>query len=353
MARGIAIIMIVITHSLSQYSRSFFSALLFAVNVPIFFILSGYLFKEKRFSDVIKNACRNLLLPYFSTVALIGLIKLVGHNFVPNWISPIGVVQYIVSALYGLGTNSFIPGIKVTVSAIGAIWFLPAMFVGKIVFNAAFKLSKKFVHAKTLLLIFSLALTVLGFLLSKKIQLPWSFDAALISQSFYCFGYMVRQLNLIERGKLLLDLAGLLFWVFSAESGFFYMNIGYADSPILATLGAVGGSYFIMRVCCLLMRSQYQWPVFRKYGKDSLVMLCFHLIDLNAFLIGPRLFNKVVTMSGKIEVAIVVIICYRLFVIWVASIIVPHIPVIRSFFFPRKFPFKVKDKQSLVKNSLR
>lgn len=47
MARGIAIIMIVITHSLSQYSRSFFSALLFAVNVPIFFILSGYLFKEK------------------------------------------------------------------------------------------------------------------------------------------------------------------------------------------------------------------------------------------------------------------------------------------------------------------
>ncbi|SFV41356.1 O-acetyltransferase [Ligilactobacillus acidipiscis] len=47
MARGIAIIMIVITHSLSQYSRSFFSALLFVVNVPIFFILSGYLFRKK------------------------------------------------------------------------------------------------------------------------------------------------------------------------------------------------------------------------------------------------------------------------------------------------------------------
>ncbi|GKS81294.1 O-acetyltransferase [Ligilactobacillus pabuli] len=344
MARGIAIIMIVITHSLSLYSRSFFSALLFAVNVPIFFILSGYLFKEKSFSQIVRSGFRNLLLPYFSTVFLIGIIEFFGHNIFPNWIHPINFLQYIASGLYGLGTSSFIPGLKLTITAVGAIWFLPAMFLGNLLFNFVVKVSHKFSYSNYWIFLLSVVLAVCGFLLGQRIQLPWSFDAVLISQIFYCSGYILRAYNWVEKGNYFFDVVSLLLWLLSAKSGFFYMNISHADSPFLAVIGAFGGTYFIVRLCRWGLKAKYQWPVLQKYGKDSLVMLCFHLIDLNALLVGSKIFGRILAMTNRVEFAVFAIIIYRLIIIWLASIIVPFIPFLRSFFFPRKYPFSKPQK---------
>ena len=351
MARGIAIIMIVITHSLDQYSRSFFSALLFTVHVPIFFILSGYLFKEKDFGQVIKSGFRNLLLPYFATVFLIGIIELFGHGIFPSWIRPVNLSSYIVSVLYSLGTSSFIPGINLTVVAVGAIWFLPAMFLGNILFNLLVKVCNKLFYSNVWLFLLSAFFAVFGFLLGPKIQLPWSFDAVLISQFFYCSGYILRRYNLVEKGNWFFDVLGLLLWLLSAKSGFFYMNVSHADSPFLAMIGAIGGTYFIVRICRWLSKAKYQWIVLQKFGKDSLAILCFHLIDLNALLVGPAIFNKVLLIFDKPVIAIIALIFYRLLIILMGSVIVPRIKIVRSFFFPRKYPFhKHKKVRSFFKD---
>ena len=345
--------MIVVTHSLDIFNRSFLSAFFFAINVPIFFILSGYLYREKTFKNIFSSGVKNLLSPYLATVVIIGLIELIGHNFFPNWIRPINVLSYILSTIYGLGTNTLLPGVNITIPAIGAIWFLPAMFIGNLLFNLIFKIDKKLGKKNLFLLSCSLILAIIGFFLGKKIQLPWSFDAVLISQVFYCFGYLIKERNLVENGHFTLTLLSLLLWLVSAKSGFFYMNVSHADAPIFALLGAIGGSYFVMRISCLLLRYWHKWPIMQKFGKDSLVMLCFHLIDINAFSVGPNILSWIVLLTGNHYLGVLGMLVYRLLIILCASVIVPYIPIVRSFFFPRKFPFKVKDKRSLVKNSLR
>ena len=46
-SRAIGMLTIIIAHSLNSYTGNYFSNILFAVNVPIFFVLSGYLHKDK------------------------------------------------------------------------------------------------------------------------------------------------------------------------------------------------------------------------------------------------------------------------------------------------------------------
>lgn len=58
-ARAVGMLMIITTHSLvGVYASGIVGKLLFAVNVPIFFVLSGYLFKEK---GIIQVICYNAL----------------------------------------------------------------------------------------------------------------------------------------------------------------------------------------------------------------------------------------------------------------------------------------------------
>src|SRR5699024_5893420 len=52
-SRAIGMLAIIIAHSLNSYTGNYFSNILFAVNVPIFFVLSGYLHKDKSYSKII------------------------------------------------------------------------------------------------------------------------------------------------------------------------------------------------------------------------------------------------------------------------------------------------------------
>ncbi len=142
-----------------------------------------------------------MLLPYFATVVLIALVEFFGHNFVPNWINVLNFKHFVIAALYSLGTPAAIPGTHLSIQPIGAIWFLPTMFLGNIVFHFSFKFSRRYAEKESILALLSLIWTILGFFLGTRIQLPWSFDATLISQSFYCFGYLIRKVNLVEKGN--------------------------------------------------------------------------------------------------------------------------------------------------------
>ena len=46
-ARGFAILFVIIGHSLGNYFSSYFANLIYVFHMPIFFVLSGYLYKRK------------------------------------------------------------------------------------------------------------------------------------------------------------------------------------------------------------------------------------------------------------------------------------------------------------------
>lgn len=341
-SRAIGMLMIIMVHS-NIGNHPLWSNFLFAVNVPIFFVLSGYLSREKKWSEIFVGGNKNLLLPYFTTVILIGITCYFGHNYVPRWISQINLKDFITTGLYGLGTSSLIPKINLTVYAIGAIWFLLAMYLGNFIFNLGIKLSNKTNIPTSFLACYSLICTILGFYIAKFVQLPWSLDAALISISFYFAGQQIRKYDLIHHGNIFLALSGIILWLLSMKSGAFYINVGYATNPAMAIIGAIGGSYFIMYLSyCLTDKLGWQLRPIQYYGKMSLIVLCVHLFDMNSLQIGNKIvaflgilhFNDIIQMTGLIT--------YRVILTIIAIIIIPKIPIIRSLYLNREYPFRTK-----------
>ena len=135
-SRGIAIISVIIGHSLGNYFPNYLASVIFAFHMPIFFILSGYLYREKSFSSIFKNNFFNLILPYFAVI-LIETVILIVCRFLPNPLlySRFGSLkQLLFAAIYGIGGAAVTPW-KNNIPWIGAIWFLLAMFFGSQIFN--------------------------------------------------------------------------------------------------------------------------------------------------------------------------------------------------------------------------
>lgn len=124
--KGVAIMAMVIGH------RSFFMRdLIYSFHMPLFFIIAGYVYKQRIIKDAMLRDARRLLLPYL----IIGLITLLGMFVVKYECSVGGIIPCGVALLWASGTGHCSP-IFGGACAIGAIWFLFAMFWCKTAFNA-------------------------------------------------------------------------------------------------------------------------------------------------------------------------------------------------------------------------
>lgn len=190
--RAVGIFLIIMGHTLEVYTYSIVGKLIFAVHVPVFFVLSGYLYKEKTFKKVFKGGNVNLLLPYLATLLIVVIIT--RFNFIfPNWIYNLDMRNFWISALYGSGTtlNPFWDK-SLTINAIGAIWFLLAMYFGNIIFNFIIDSFRGNLYISGIV---ATIVTFVGFYLTDTdIWLPWSLNAAMASQLFYYSGYLIKNL---------------------------------------------------------------------------------------------------------------------------------------------------------------
>lgn len=337
LVRAVGMLLIVVGHSLGQYTGTYLGKVIFAVHVPLFFVVSGYLYKQQATKVVVKKGFFNLLLPYMATSILLYIAYFNWHIF-PHGFSQLTLTnrQFLLEVAAGLGTSTnyghlFVP-------SIGAIWFLLAMFTADIIFNFIVKVQSQ-VKMRYLDVLLTLICCVIGFWTAKYISLPWAFNAALISQPFYLFGKYLRQNDLLEQGKAAWMFLGILLWLFSAYKGFFFINIGYAANPLWAMLGAMGGSYALMYLAMVVTRSGFKVKWLNLYGAFSIIALCFHLIDIKAITLSSVIFNNLNAHYGPV-LATVGMSTYRILLTFAALLVVPKVPFIRSFYLHRKYPFK-------------
>ena len=79
-ARGIAIILMVIGHAVSGYKR----AIIFSFHMPLFIIISGFFYKSGRnIKEEIKNILKKLIIPYIVSIIVVHIAKIfiIGENF--------------------------------------------------------------------------------------------------------------------------------------------------------------------------------------------------------------------------------------------------------------------------------
>lgn len=325
--KGIGILLMIIGHSTGKipYLRDF----IFSFHMPLFFLVSGYFFKPSGWKDILLKNSKRLLVPYLFTAFIITVYMLIYA-----WYQHNNVMDVLVTRMRAIALGSGAPRVFGMGPAIGAIWFLLAMFWAHLFFNLALRTRFTF--------FICMSLAALSFALYKEVFLPLSIQPGMSGTLFLYIGYQARQCGWLESSSSSIDhfdrwnffarkyhAVVLLFalWFTSFMKGKLEMSCDYYRLWYFDMIGAVAGTYLIYLLAQYIDRFLPRVKrILCFYGRYSLVVLCFHLYEMHCVPWGY------VTFSSWGD--------YRLPLLWLMKFIwaflivevVLHVPFLRRIF---------------------
>lgn len=188
--KGYAILLVMLSHTL-YYNNVM--GILYSGFMPLFFIASGYTDNKTLTRDVVIKKSKRLLIPYF----FYGLMGSLFFTIIsPTSIYQGGVVHEWIGLLYarfclypyGKADNVFFLPIEAT----APLWFLPALFVGFLIYYF-FKRLK--LRESLLSCLYGGAILITIMLSNLVILLPWSLDIAFLVAFFLFLGNKIGNLT--------------------------------------------------------------------------------------------------------------------------------------------------------------
>lgn len=191
--RGFGIILMLIGHSMVGENIKHF---IYGFHMPLFFVISGYLFDIKHEEDIrhfIKRKWKAYMVPYF-VMCTCNLLLTIPLEFIAgtrgtNLIESIG--KHIFWILYSFGEADMMP-------MCSPLWFLPCLFLASLYLYYYSKLGAIFK------VVIAVAIFMFDWLLQDMdiTQLPWHFDIAMVAMLIMYCGYAIRQFNLLQYIKV-------------------------------------------------------------------------------------------------------------------------------------------------------
>ena len=269
-AKGIGMICIMMGH-LGKIS---INQAVYTFHIPLFLLISGYFMSRKTsFGAFVKQKGRALLMPYVITSLFLVVLNIPYHLIKrsPDLILR-DMLFTVLQALYGSGTdaNKTLFGIQ----SIGAIWFFMALFWAFLVVRWALDVKCGGLY------VFIIAL--IAYFTSKIVWLPFSIQAGGVAAIFVYCGNKWREKQYFDEIKWLMFILGILFYAVERHWGI-YINIVCNEirhAPI-SIIGAICISYTVIIFSKLLAKCSTLKRIFSFYGKNSMIILCLHLIETN------------------------------------------------------------------------
>jgi acyltransferase len=274
-AKAIGIILVIAGHLRLAKPISDF---IYAFHVPLFFILSGYLYKSKdTFKTVISKDVRRLLLPYtYFYMISYGYWFLTGYLRHRNeYPGTSGVEERLLGLVVGVGYET-----HVSISISPHLWFLMGLFFVKFFYSLLQYISKE---NKLLITagIIVLLITVV-FINSSGYDLWLSLDSAVLSLPFFFIGVLLKSYrkwqlwfknNLLNLFYLLLTIAAT--WYLSIYNGSANINTSYfGHNLLLFYITGLCGSLMIFSLSFILAVVPSKIVVF--VSNNTLILLCIH-----------------------------------------------------------------------------
>lgn len=296
--KGFAIFIIVLGHSigysnnltgLSKYLSSFY--------VPLFFFISGYLFKNNKnetIKDYFKRKFKKILIPYFvfATLSLIPFYIFgssiqdtlnTNKNIDSNLLTSFLNIIYASGHSKGLEQNS-------------PLWFLPCYFsvviIAKIIAN---KIKKQ--KATTLMVIFfTIGLITYKFL---NFCFPYCLETALVMLYFYYLGMSMQNININKRKKILIIsiislLIGFILQLFNGRIS--CMNNNYANSYLIFIISATFTCIGYMHLFKLINKKECK--IIKYLGRHTIPILVMHKMPLVFFQSKIKFINAFLTKGN-------------------------------------------------------
>ena len=303
--KGVGILLVIIGHVANGYGVAPF---IYVFHMPLFFIVSGYFYKPKQPSALLKRDAKLLLLPY-CLVAMLILLYGATMAFIRHDASKF--TYWLEAFLYA----------GVPEPTISSLWFLLAMFWCRMVYNLLnVYFFEHLTNCKTILLG---VITLIIFVVSVRfIPVEYNYYCwaiGLSSMFFYMIGHVARlsDLHLSKVASVLFVILG--FYCLYLSTGEVDMHHNRFDCLPLNIIAAVSVTYFIYLVCArckdLKIGNRLAW-----FGRYSLAAYCIHSF---MFMIVPwdkllRMFipsgNELLVSGGVTLLHIAISIAFCLFV---------------------------------------
>ncbi len=279
-SKGICIICVIAGHM----GVGFINRLVFLWHLPVFFLISGYFLKKDRDSVIIANKAKRLLIPYYLTCAVICMISAI--RAVLGGKDPLrNVLSWIGASLYAAGGNWSRP---FEIKGIGAIWFLWALFF-------AFVITNHFIGSdilRSFIIISIIAFAGWGSIEWTGFWLPLSIQAGMLASLYLIIGYSLREKGISPSGipVAVLMASGLAaalgiqkfkgFWLVHD-----HMGNGWIDF-FISLCASLVIMVFAEHIC---KTSPAVKEVLTFFGRNSLLILCLHIVELNVLPIKSAL----------------------------------------------------------------
>lgn len=301
-AKGIGIMLVIMGHI--EYDYVPFCG---SVHIPLFFILSGYLYdidkaQDRTYKEQTARRVKRLLIPYFIYNMILYvkyLLKLVlSHTFTMK-LGVQGFLGFVYSSALLYKNVPAEENFEGFVFGNGPLWFLTAMAVSSVIFYFViyFVLNHKFGWAG--IIVSSLVLCVLSNTLCRvlPVYLPWSVEVALLGTVFMLMGMCLRKYRVIERTEKqywLPVVCVLLFALLHYLNG--PANLALQDygrfMSVYLVLGLLG-TVVVLWASCRLARSQAINKAISYVGQNTLIILAFHMTCI----------SMLVSVLGKLHLA--------------------------------------------------
>jgi len=269
--RGIGIILVLYGHLFVSDKNTY---LIFAFHMPLFFFISGLVFRPttKSLWEITKKYFKQLLIPYYIFAILTYAFTLISQT--AGDISISGIGYQLFGIIYGSGSDGML-GYNVV------LWFLPCLFITKLTFAA---ITKRLSQTKLLICILTVS-AITGYLLSLYfpwLKLPFNFEIALTGLTFFGTGYLLRinkhLFKIFANQKPLLAITALLFTILIATVNYHMsgakvdLRANQLDNFFLFYLGAFGGIISWITISQIIAKN----TVLEYIGRHSMIIFAWH-----------------------------------------------------------------------------
>ena len=269
--KAIGIILVIIGHNsyglLFQYIYSF--------HMPMFFILGGFLYKERDVLQSLVLDFKHLLLPYWVYCITVSVLD--------NLLYGVSVALFVQDILkFSWGSVVPIEVLGHHIQGVGYLWFLPTLFVTKNLFNVIYKGCKNF-KAEPLSMLGLIALsTLLGYLLYHKFcPLPFAITTGLNAVVFFAIGYLakivIKDLKTLDNVKWYYWTIIGCIWLFSGKFALNGMGTCEYSFMPLDYLAGVTGTITCYWVSNIIRKNIHLLGnMLAIYGKHTIGILLIH-----------------------------------------------------------------------------
>ncbi len=303
-ARGIGIMLVIISHAhgLSSYLINFY--------IPIFFVISGFTYREGRgYREHIGKKAKRLLIPYFVySFILLGIYVVLGRTAEETKFSLFGIL-YSRFCLYDMSTHT--ENVFLFTIANGAMWYLTAFFVTSLIYHLVIDIALK--RKRNLILILSALLSVTMLLAELPVLLPWSLDIACVGTIFMIAGTLLGRAGFYEKKCKIWQVVCVLaaYLLLSSVNPGINMSVreyGIYERwsvPFFILIGITGSMLCIW--AAQLLEKTIAGTVVEYIGKHTIILMAFHIFGLEVFHMIAGKVLDVEHLSGVAELCYIVV----------------------------------------------